>query len=30
LRSASNFGQKNIFFDRFETLKVEDVQILKF
>ena len=30
LRSASNFDRKNIFFDRFETLKVEDVQILKF
>jgi len=30
LRSASNFDRKNVFFDRFETLKVEEVQILKF
>ena len=30
LRSASNFDRKSIFYDRFETLKVEEVQILKF
>ena len=30
LRSVSNFNNKSIFYDRFETLKIEDVQLLKF